>query len=128
MALRASVYDPGDPMGKMFFNILATFAEFEGDLIRMRTREGMAIARAKGKLRGKQPKLSEKRQKELRGCTRPATTRSATWPSCSTCRGRRFTGRSRANRREPPERLDRSADAQVDVEQTFRLTFRPLEA
>ncbi|MES0880808.1 recombinase family protein [Roseibium sp. SCP14] len=46
-ALGASVYDPTDPMGKMFFNILATFAEFEADLIRMRTREGMAIARAK---------------------------------------------------------------------------------
>ena len=53
-------------MGKMFFNILATFAEFEADLIRLRTREGMAIARAKGKLRGKQPKLSDKQQKELR--------------------------------------------------------------
>jgi DNA invertase Pin-like site-specific DNA recombinase len=66
LALGASVYDPADPMGKMFFNILATFAEFEGDLIRMRTREGMAIARAKGKLRGKPPKLSEKQQKELR--------------------------------------------------------------
>jgi DNA invertase Pin-like site-specific DNA recombinase len=65
LALGASVYDPADPMGKMFFNILATFAEFESDLIRMRTREGMAIARAKGKLRGKQPKLSEKQQKEL---------------------------------------------------------------
>jgi DNA invertase Pin-like site-specific DNA recombinase len=65
LALGASVYDPSDPMGKMFFNILATFAEFESDLIRMRTREGMAIARAKGKLRGKQPKLSEKQQKEL---------------------------------------------------------------
>ncbi len=65
LALGSSVYDPGDPMGKMFFNILATFAEFESDLIRMRTREGMAIARAKGKLRGKQPKLSNKQQKEL---------------------------------------------------------------
>jgi DNA invertase Pin-like site-specific DNA recombinase len=65
LALGASVYDPTDPMGKMFFNILATYAEFESDLIRMRTREGMAIARAKGKLRGKQPKLSEKQQKEL---------------------------------------------------------------
>ncbi|WP_150619638.1 helix-turn-helix domain-containing protein [Pandoraea horticolens] len=31
----------------------------------MRTREGMAIARAKGKLRGKRPKLSIKQQKEL---------------------------------------------------------------
>jgi DNA invertase Pin-like site-specific DNA recombinase len=66
LALGESVYDPADPMGKMFFNILATFAEFEADLIRMRTREGMAIARAKGKLRGKQPKLSDKQQKELR--------------------------------------------------------------
>ena len=62
----ASVYDPADPMGKMFFNILATFAEFEADLIRLRTREGMAIARARGKLRGKQPKLSDRQQKELR--------------------------------------------------------------
>ena len=66
LALGASLYDPADPMGKMFFNILATFAEFEADLIRMRTREGMALARAKGRLRGKQPKLSDKQQKELR--------------------------------------------------------------
>jgi len=65
LALGAAVHDPTDPMGKMFFNIVATFAEFEADLIRMRTREGMAIAKAKGKLRGKRPKLSEKQQKEL---------------------------------------------------------------
>ncbi len=65
LALGRSRYDPGDPMGKMFFNILATFAEFEADLIRLRTREGMKIARANGKLRGKQPKLSDKQQKEL---------------------------------------------------------------
>ncbi|GBR34997.1 recombinase family protein [Acetobacter fabarum] len=66
LQLGASVHDPSDPMGKLFFNILATFAEFEADLIRMRTREGMAVARAKGKLRGKKPKLSERQQKELR--------------------------------------------------------------
>jgi DNA invertase Pin-like site-specific DNA recombinase len=65
LALGHSLYDPSDAMGKMFFNILATFAEFESDLIRQRTREGMAVARAKGKLRGKQPKLSDKQQKEL---------------------------------------------------------------
>ncbi len=34
-------------------------AEFESDLIRARTREGMAGAKAKGRLRGKQPKLSK---------------------------------------------------------------------
>ncbi|HDC4393622.1 TPA: recombinase family protein [Enterobacter cloacae] len=65
LALGASLYDPADPMGKMFFNVPARFAEFEGDLIRLRTREGMPIARAKGKLRGKQPKKTENQQKEL---------------------------------------------------------------
>jgi len=49
----------------MFFNILATFAEFEVDLLRLRTREGMAVARAKGKLRGKQPELTVRQQTEL---------------------------------------------------------------
>ena len=65
LSLGGQVYDPTDPMGKMFFNILATFAEFESDLIRLRTREGMKIARDKGKLRGKPPKLSNLQQREL---------------------------------------------------------------
>ena len=62
LSIGATVYDPADPMGKMFFNILATFAEFEVDLLRMRTREGMAIARANGRLKGKQPKLSARQR------------------------------------------------------------------
>ena len=66
LSLGGQVYDPTDPMGRMFFNILVTFAEFEVDLLRMRTREGMAVARAKGRLRGRQPKLSPKQQAELR--------------------------------------------------------------
>ena len=65
LSVRGTLYDPDDPMGKMFFNILATFAEFEADLIRIRTREGMAIARDKGKLCGKQPKLSDRQQRKL---------------------------------------------------------------
>ena len=65
LSLGGTVYDPNDPMGKMFFNILATFAEFEVDLLRMRTREGMAIARANGRLRGKPPKLSSRQQAHL---------------------------------------------------------------
>ena len=40
-------------------------AEFESALIRMRTREGMAIARAKGRLRGRQPKLSALQRRHL---------------------------------------------------------------
>lgn len=64
LSLGSTVYDPGDPMSEMFFNMLAVFAEFEADLLWMRTREGMAIARAKGRLKGRQPKLSA-RQREL---------------------------------------------------------------
>jgi DNA invertase Pin-like site-specific DNA recombinase len=65
LSLGGTIYDPSDPMGKVFFNILATFAEFEVDLLRLRTREGMAVARAKGTLRGKQPKLSARQQAHL---------------------------------------------------------------
>ena len=81
---RRQIYDPTDPMGKMFFNILATFAEFEVDLLRLRTREGMAVARAKGRLKGRQPKLSGKQQTNFAACTAPATTPSPTSPNCST--------------------------------------------
>lgn len=65
LSIGGSIYDPADPMSKMFFNMLAVFAEFEVDLLRMRTREGMAVAKARGRLRGKAPKLSTKQQREL---------------------------------------------------------------
>jgi DNA invertase Pin-like site-specific DNA recombinase len=65
LQLGATIYDPQDPMGRMFFNVLATFAEFEADLLSLRTREGMAVARAKGRLKGKPPKLSQAQQAHL---------------------------------------------------------------
>jgi hypothetical protein len=37
----------------------------ESDLIRMRTREGMKVAKANGRLRGKQPKLKPNQAKHL---------------------------------------------------------------
>ncbi len=40
-------------------------AEFESDLIRLRTCEGMKVAKGKGKLRGKQPKLNHKQESHL---------------------------------------------------------------
>ena len=52
LSLGGHVHNPNDPMGKLFFNILATFAEFEVDLLRMRTREGMAVARSEGQVEG----------------------------------------------------------------------------
>ena len=65
LALGRTLYDQCDAMAKLFFNFLPTLAEFGADLIRMRTRKGMAIARAREKLHGKQPKLSVGQQQEL---------------------------------------------------------------
>jgi DNA invertase Pin-like site-specific DNA recombinase len=45
--LDGSVYDPTD-VGPLLFNVLAMVAEFESDLIRLRTKEGMKVAKAKG--------------------------------------------------------------------------------
>jgi len=64
LSLGGQIYDPTDHMGKMFFNILTTFAEVDL-LLRVRTHKSMALARATGKLRGRQPKLSPKQQAEL---------------------------------------------------------------
>lgn len=60
-----SVYDPTDPVGRLLFNVLAMVAEFEADLIRSRTREGIRVAKAKGHLRGKQPKLNPRQEAHL---------------------------------------------------------------
>lgn len=55
--LGSQIYDWNDPFGKLFLQTLAMVAEFEANLNHLRTREGMAKARAKGRLKGKQPKL-----------------------------------------------------------------------
>ena len=66
LQLGSELHDPESPMGKMFFNVLATFAEFEADLARSRTREGMAEARRQGKIQGKRPKFSPRQDREVR--------------------------------------------------------------
>jgi DNA invertase Pin-like site-specific DNA recombinase len=60
-----SVYDPTDAVGRLLFNVLAMVAEFESDPIRLRTCEGMRVAKARGRLRGKQPKLSRRQEAHL---------------------------------------------------------------
>ena len=47
LSLGGSVYDPTDAVGRLLFNVLAMVAEFESDLIRLRTVEGMKVAKAK---------------------------------------------------------------------------------
>jgi DNA invertase Pin-like site-specific DNA recombinase len=50
-----SRYDRTDPVGRLLFNMLGMVAQFDRDLISMRTQEGMAVARAEGRLNGKPP-------------------------------------------------------------------------
>jgi DNA invertase Pin-like site-specific DNA recombinase len=64
LSLGDSIHDPTDPVGRLLFNVLAMVAEFESNLIKIgSTREGMKAARAKGRLRGKQPKLKPNQAK-----------------------------------------------------------------
>lgn len=65
LSIGGSIHDPADPTGKLFFGMLSLMAEFESDLIRARTREGMAEAKKAGRLKGKQPKLSVLQRKRL---------------------------------------------------------------
>jgi len=60
-----TVHDPKDPMSKLLLNVLAMIGEFEADLISARTREGMALARKRGRLKGKPPKLSKTQEAHL---------------------------------------------------------------
>lgn len=51
--------DTTKPDGRMIFGILATLAEFERELIRERTKAGMAAAKRRGKHVGRPRKLTE---------------------------------------------------------------------
>jgi DNA invertase Pin-like site-specific DNA recombinase len=65
LSIGGSVHDPTDPVGRLLFNVLVMVAEFESDLIRLRTKEGMRVAKAKGRLRGRQPKLNPRQEAHL---------------------------------------------------------------
>jgi DNA invertase Pin-like site-specific DNA recombinase len=65
LQIGGAVHDPTDPVGRLLFNALAMVAEFEADIISQRTKEGMALARERGRLRGKKPKLSPTQEEHL---------------------------------------------------------------
>lgn len=49
--------DTSTPVGRMFFHILGSIAEFEHALMSERTRDRLAAARARGRTGGQKPKL-----------------------------------------------------------------------
>ncbi len=96
LSLGGSVHDPTDPVGRLLFNVLAMVAEFEADLIRLRTREGMRVAKAKGRLRGKSPSSTPRKKPTSSTSIAPASTPSANSRSSSPSPVRRSTAPSGA--------------------------------
>jgi len=56
--------DTSTAEGKLFFTMVAAFAEFEREIMRARTKDGLAAARARGRLGGRKPKLSSRQAQE----------------------------------------------------------------
>jgi DNA invertase Pin-like site-specific DNA recombinase len=77
----------------LLFNVLAMVAEFESDLIRLRTKEGMKVAKAKGCLRGKQPKLNRRQEAHLVALLKDGSTALLSSPTCSALPALPSTGR-----------------------------------
>ena len=123
LSLGGSVYDPTDAVGRLLFNVLAMVAEFESDLIRLRTREGMKVAKAKGRLRGKQPKLNRKPGSApgLPGAQRRVQHRSRS-PSSSASAAPPSTAPSNVNASQPrPASLRRHRGAERPCRRPSRI-------
>ncbi|WP_407476777.1 recombinase family protein [Elizabethkingia anophelis] len=56
--------DTTTPQGRLFFNISASFAEFEKDLIRERTKAGLDAARSRGKKGGRRHGMSKEAEQK----------------------------------------------------------------
>ncbi|HET6518208.1 MAG TPA: recombinase family protein [Geminicoccaceae bacterium] len=57
--------DTTSPAGRMMMQMLGAFAEFERQMIRERTRLGLAQARAEGRVGGRRPKLTPRQRAEV---------------------------------------------------------------
>lgn len=57
--------DTTTPAGRMMMQMIGSFAEFEREMLRERTRAGLNSARKQGRVGGRRPKLSPTQQKEI---------------------------------------------------------------
>lgn len=71
------VLDTSRPADKVVVNVMASLAEWERDLLVQRTREGVAHARAQGRVAGPKPKLRVEQKKQVRALVRGGETVSA---------------------------------------------------
>jgi len=59
------VIDTTSPGGRMMMQIVGTFAEFEREMLRERTKRGLDAARKQGRVGGRRPKLKGQQQREI---------------------------------------------------------------
>jgi hypothetical protein len=122
LSIGGTVYDPADPMGKMFFNILATFAEFEVDLLGCaRARGWRSLAQTAGS-RARRPSSAPASAPMSSVWPGPAITRSPSWLNCFRLAARRSTASS-------PERAATRPDDRAPVANgCARTAFGAIEA
>lgn len=80
--------------GRLMYRMLAAIAEFQRDLITANTREGLAAARARGRVGGRKPKLTPSRQRWPDSSTKTESKPSARSPRSSRCPAPRSTATS----------------------------------
>ena len=64
-SLHDPLIDTTSPNGKLLFGLFAVLAEYERDLIRARTLDGLAAARARGKNLGRKEALNQEQKESL---------------------------------------------------------------
>lgn len=57
--------DTSTDAGKLFFTMISAFAEFEHSMMKARTKDGLAAARARGRVGGRKPKLSDRQRTDI---------------------------------------------------------------
>src|SRR5206468_663100 len=57
--------DTTTPAGRMMMQMIGSFAEYEREMLRERTKAGLDAARKEGRLGGRRPKLKLQQQREI---------------------------------------------------------------
>ena len=92
--------------GRAMFGMLSVLAELQRELIVANTMDGLASARARGRVGGRRPDFTPDQAHWPSSSTTSATRPCSRSPTCSTCPGRRCTGTSTLGPRASAQRVN----------------------
>src|SRR5664280_2736290 len=110
-----SVHDLTDPVGRLLYNVLGMIAEFESDLIRMRTREGMRSPKPKVGCAASSPSSNPRRRRTSSSSGERASTPAPSSPSCSPSRAPPSTAPARPPDHCPDDALGGLTEREREV-------------